>query len=245
MLGQIIGRQQAFRDLAKYIPDDHSRQVSAETLVSAIWSSTARSVLDLGCGTGRSQALFRQMAVEQGVQISWRGVDIADSPEVRLRRQGNTDIDTFDGRNLPYEDGCFDIVFSDQVLEHVRHPDALMASVARVLRTGGIFLGSVSHLEPYHSYSIFNFTPYGLVQVLEEAGLEVQCLRPSVDGLTLIFRQLLRRPPFFRFFLRKASPLNILIDIAAFLFRLPPRYSNYLKLQLSGQFCFIARKGNE
>lgn len=31
--------------------------------------------------------------------------------------------------------------------------------VGRVLRSGGIFAGSTSHQEPFHGYSIANFTP--------------------------------------------------------------------------------------
>lgn len=40
-------------------------------------------------------------------------------------------------------------------------PESLLADVTRVLRPGGAFVGSVSCLEPYHSFSYWNFTPYG------------------------------------------------------------------------------------
>ena len=72
-------------------------------------------------------------------------------------------------------------MFSRQVFEHVRHPDALMREVARVLKPGGVFFGSVAYLEPYHSRSIFNFTPYGLMTVLGNAGLRLSELRPGID----------------------------------------------------------------
>jgi hypothetical protein len=66
--------------------------------------------------------------------------------------------------------------------------------VGRVLRSGGIFAGSTSHLEPCHGYSIANFTPYGLKRLLERSGFEVELLLPGIDGPTLIVRRLLRGP---------------------------------------------------
>ena len=240
MLRRLIERQQGYNILVPYLPNDHSRQMTAEKLVSHIWPHTAQSVLDLGCGTGASLDMFRQISVSRGVEIAWRGVDIENSPEVRSRRRFDGTFDTFDGVNLPYSDATFDVVYSDQVFEHVRYPDALMNNVARVLKPGGFLVGSVSYLEPYHSYSIFNFTPYGLCRVVEDAGLKVLALRPCVDSFTLILRQLLLRPMFFRVFLENLSPLNGLFGFVSTLFGLPPRHANYLKLQVCGQFCFVA-----
>lgn len=75
---------------------------------------------------------------------------------------------------MPFDDGTFDVVFCRQVLEHVRHPDDVIAEVSRILRPGGIFVGSVSQLEPYHNHSIFNWTSYGVVSVFEAYGLTVK-----------------------------------------------------------------------
>jgi SAM-dependent methyltransferase len=44
-----------------------------------------------------------------------------------------------DGR-IPYDDGAFDVVFSDNVLEHLRDPVATLCEVRRVLKPGGVFL---------------------------------------------------------------------------------------------------------
>jgi ubiquinone/menaquinone biosynthesis C-methylase UbiE len=38
---------------------------------------------------------------------------------------------TFDGVNLPFGDDDFDLVYCKQVLEHVRHPEPLLAEVGR------------------------------------------------------------------------------------------------------------------
>src|SRR4029453_17000737 len=44
------------------------------------------------------------------------------------------------GESLPFEAGSFDLVFSDNVFEHVANPAAVFAEAFRVLRPGGLFL---------------------------------------------------------------------------------------------------------
>ena len=46
-------------------------------------SRNVGSVLDLGCGDGRSIDLFRRLLPD----VAWTGVDIAKSPEVDLRQR--------------------------------------------------------------------------------------------------------------------------------------------------------------
>ena len=74
--------------------------------------------------------------------------------------------------------------------EHVRHPEPLLHEVARVLKPGGRFVGSVSQMEPLHSYSLWNFTYYGFAVLAEAAGLSLDEFRPGIDGLSLAVRHL-------------------------------------------------------
>jgi SAM-dependent methyltransferase len=41
------------------------------------------------------------------------------------------------GEHLPYADGCFDLVLSNEVIEHVQDDQQALAEMARVLRAGG------------------------------------------------------------------------------------------------------------
>ena len=45
-----------------------------------------------------------------------------------------------DASEIPYDSHQFDIVFSDNVLEHLEQPLDVFSEVARVLKPGGIFL---------------------------------------------------------------------------------------------------------
>src|ERR1700754_1724826 len=136
-----------------------SAQALAERLVPALVSPEAL-VVDLGCGRGDSVDAFR--AAEPSVR--WIGVEVADS-EYATRE--DVELRVFDGVRLPFEDASVDVVFSKQVLEHVERPHELVPDVARVLKPGGVFAGSTSHLEPYHGRSTLNLTPYGLKRLLE------------------------------------------------------------------------------
>ena len=195
--------------------------------------------MDLGCGRGDSVDHFRAL----DPVVRWVGVDLERSPEVDERQREDAEFVTFDGVGLPFADASFDVVYCKQVLEHVRHPDALIAEVARVLAPGGWFTGSTSQLEAFHSRSIFNPTPYGLTTVVEDVGLQVVELRPVIDGLTLVLWRALGMPSFFyRWWGPRESPLNRAIELAGRMARLDARTRNQVKLTLSGQFAFLARR---
>ncbi len=230
MLGDDLGEL-----LGDRIPGDHSRPVLADDYA---WRLRAARVLDLGCGAGDSVDLFRSV----DPQVSWVGADIEDSAEVAGRTRTDAEFVSFDGRRLPFEDSSFELVYCKQVLEHVEHPRELIAEVARVLRPGGHLAGSTSQLEAFHSRSVFNWTPYGLTRVAEDAGLRVVELRPVIDGFTLVAWRALGLPRFFHRWWARESPPYRAIELAARAARLDARTRNQIKLVLSGQFAFLARR---
>ena len=92
----------------------------------------ASRVLDIGAGAGRvTQMNFRGQAARVV------GIDVDDAV------RGNPYLDeahVADGGRLPFPDAGFDLVFSDNVFEHVAEPEAIFAEVYRVLAPGGVFL---------------------------------------------------------------------------------------------------------
>jgi SAM-dependent methyltransferase len=230
MLGDDLGDL-----LGTRIPGDHSRQVLADHYAARLRPT---NVMDLGCGAGDSVDLFRAL----DPKVRWVGVDIEKSPEVAERTRGDAEFVTFDGEQLPFDDGSFELVYCKQVLEHVERPRELLREVARVLEPGGWFAGSTSHLEAFHSYSLWNYTPHGLTVLTEDAGLEMLELRPCIDGLTLVAWRALGLPRFFYRWWPRESPANRLIELAARAARLDARTRNQVKLTLSGQFTFLASR---
>jgi SAM-dependent methyltransferase len=226
--------------LGSRIPADHSRSVLADGYAGQYLARpdrpTAPRVLDLGCGAGDSVDLFR--ALEP--RVEWTGADIEQSPEVAERTRSDARFVTFDGERLPFAADSFDLVYCKQVLEHVRRPAPLLAEVARVLAPGGSLAGSTSHLEAFHSRSYWNYTPYGLQVLLEDAGLELVEVRPVIDAFTLVAWRALGTPRLFHRWWARESPPYRAISLLARATRWDHRTVNTAKLTLSGQFTFLA-----
>jgi SAM-dependent methyltransferase len=225
--------------LKGYIPNDHSRQVSSYYYVDYLIGKgyTIKTVMDLGCGIGSSVEYFRKIIPD----LRWIGVDIEDSPEAKMRVRNDADFYSFDGVNIPFPDNSFDLIYSNQVFEHVRRPRKLLKEIYRVLKKEGFFVGSVSQLEPCHSYSVWNYTPYGFRLLVEDAELKLLELRPSIDAITLILWHGLGRPKCLSQWNRE-SLLNKLINFYGKITRKSNTYINAVKLLFCGQFCFLVRK---
>lgn len=78
-----------------------------------------------------------------------------------------------DAEQLPFPDGVFQRVECDAVLEHVRHPDAVMREIERVLAPGGYAHIVTPFCHPFHEYpkDYRRFTPDGLKEL--RGGLDV------------------------------------------------------------------------
>jgi SAM-dependent methyltransferase len=223
------------------IPSDHSRQMLADTY---IWLDSGRPqgrpwrVLDLGCGPGYSVDVFRM----RDPSVQWVGLDLADSPEVRTRTRADAEFETFDGVQIPFGDERFDLIYCKQVLEHVRRPEPLLAEVRRVLTPGGLLVGSTSHLEPFHSLSLWNYTPFGFAELVADTGMELVELRPGIDVLTVIAWRVMGSPRWFGRWWARESPLNRTIDMYGRLRGLNARAINATKLVFCAQFSFTVRR---
>lgn len=224
------------------IPDDHARQVTSRYYVDEVMGASGAPglVVDLGCGRGTSAGLFRRHDPE----VRWVGVDIGDSPEAGQHTPGGDPVVHYDGVHLPLGTDSLPLIYSHQVFEHVARPRELLAEIARVLEPGGVFIGSTSQFEPYHSFSLWNYTPYGFRVLVEEAGLALQEIRPSLDGVALIMRSYLGRPPEYSRYWDEQSPLNTEIDewAAQNGRRRRTALVNLRKLTYCGQFAFRVAK---
>jgi SAM-dependent methyltransferase len=89
-------------------------------------------VLDLGAGAGIIEHMnFRGLAKKVcGVDLDKRVVCNPFLDEGKLA----------DAAGIPYDDQTFDVVFSDNVLEHLENPGIVFQEINRVLKPGGKFL---------------------------------------------------------------------------------------------------------
>ena len=199
------------------------------------------SLLDFGCGAASTQARAAALG------YAWRGLDIPGSQEA-LGRSDRTGVTYYDGGRIPFPDNSFDVVLSVQVFEHVVDPHQTIAEIARIVKPGGHLLGSTSHIEPFHSASTFTYTPAVFARLLEQNRLRAQLISPGIDGLTIVARRLLRQfgaveeSKLLNQFFAGHSPLHELIDACGEAQGVDQRQINALKLELTGQFHFLAGK---
>jgi SAM-dependent methyltransferase len=92
-------------------------------------------VLDYGCGAGQIVKLLRSRGIEAyGCDVFYEGGDSSSNIDTSIVPF----IHRMDGDRIPFEAGSFDVVLSNQVLEHVPNLDGVVAELARVLKSGGI-----------------------------------------------------------------------------------------------------------
>ncbi len=132
--------------------------------------------LDLGCG---GQAMREQIG-NKG--YAWVGLDV----ETPLAAPGGRFV-CGNGEALPFGECTFEVVFCQQVLEHVRSPGSLLAEAHRVLQPGGILLGSSSYLEPEHDRAcFFHASAHGIEHLLSVTSFADMEITAGIHGPVLV-----------------------------------------------------------
>lgn len=98
-----------------------------------------RTAVDVGCGGG----LLAEEMARLGMEVI--GVDPSPASIATARAHASgaglaIDYRLGCGEELPLADGCADIVYCVDGLEHVRDLDAVIGETARVLKPGGLYL---------------------------------------------------------------------------------------------------------
>jgi SAM-dependent methyltransferase len=97
---------------------------------------SGKRVLDLGC---RSGALTRHLL--EGNEVV--GLDVDQAALAKAAELGIETVVADVEEPLPFPAASFDAVVAGELLEHLRFPDALVSEARRVLRPGGVLVGSV------------------------------------------------------------------------------------------------------
>jgi SAM-dependent methyltransferase len=131
--------------------------------------------LDYGCGTGGLVQYLRSRSVDAvGFEQGWC-VDLL---------RGN-DTPTIDEDDFAHHEERFDVVSAIEVIEHTPNPVAVLRTIRRLLRPGGILFMTTGNAEPFRDsitawryvtpeVHISYFEPATLARALREASLEPQ-----------------------------------------------------------------------
>jgi SAM-dependent methyltransferase len=130
-------------------------------------------VLDVGCGVKPYYPYFREAA-------SYVGVDVVAQPAADL--VGPVEA-------LPVEDGSFDVVLCNQVLEHCDDPAQAVRELRRVTAPGGRVLASTHGVQVYHPSpnDLWRWTHAGLERLFRDnADWAVLEVRPGAGTTACI-----------------------------------------------------------
>lgn len=139
-------------------------------------------ILEIGGGTGYQA----KRLTEDGYVV-----DSIDIPDSNYAGQLEFSVQPYDGLNIPFPDGSFDIVFSSNVLEHVLDLPYLQAEMKRVLKPGGVCV----HLMPTGAWrfwtNVAHYTElfqrlFGLAPRLIPKGLSRHALSDATSVLRLM-----------------------------------------------------------
>jgi GT2 family glycosyltransferase/2-polyprenyl-3-methyl-5-hydroxy-6-metoxy-1,4-benzoquinol methylase len=114
--------------------------------VVALIPSSARRVLDIGCGAGALGALLKQRQVPEvvGIELQPRAAALARE---RLDQVLEQDVE---GPFVEFPAESFDCIVCADVLEHVREPEQLLEKIRRWLAPGGCLVASIPNVR-HHS----------------------------------------------------------------------------------------------
>lgn len=163
-----------------------------ETLNRFGFVASEMRYLDVGSGIGDYVITARKLGIESyGVEPDHIGIGSSESSlSIAKDRAENSDwFRPAVGEALPFEDGTFDLITMNQVLEHVQDVKQVLSEALRVLKSGGIILFNnpnyLSFYEPHYKILWFPLFP----RLLANVYLHIRGRDPSfLTGINYVTR---------------------------------------------------------
>ncbi len=150
------------------------------------------AVLDVGCGDGTvMEQLLDYGHSLYGYELRASGQD----PRGRLGARLGAEYDhrvrwASDERSIPFGDASFDVLYANQVCEHVRFLDRLLGECARVLKPGGVLLATfplaTAPVEWHLKVPFAHWVPPGGLRVRYLQAFYGLGLRPRLAGASAL-----------------------------------------------------------
>ena len=186
----------------------HTRGLAATVELAALAGITAdRSVLDVGSGFGGPARFLAETygCWVTGVDLSEKFVDAARHLTERTGQSGQVSFETASALELPFDDGCFDIVLLQHVAMNVADRARLYRAIRRVLSSGGglaSFDVVLNSGEPHHPVpwartpaTSFLLTAAATREVIEPAGFRALVWQGGTEAAKAWIAQLRESGP--------------------------------------------------
>lgn len=142
--------QDAYDEWSKNYDADQNltRDLDAQATRAALAGRRFKSMLELGCGTGKNTVFFAQ------ITDAVHALDFSQGmlEKARLKAQaGNIRFEAADlTKPWPCVDSAYDLLACNLVLEHIADLSHIFSEAARVLSPRGVFL--INELHPFKQY---------------------------------------------------------------------------------------------
>lgn len=137
--------------------------------IAALVSPTTGRILDVGCDGG---TLTERVATKAGAS-EVVGIDISDrAVAYTKKKRPQFQLAVGDAEALPFREASFDAIFCSEVLEHVAHPQKLLAEIRRCLKADGYAVVVVPTETPLFKFIWFFWTRFGKGKVWEHAHVQ-------------------------------------------------------------------------
>ncbi|MBF0314083.1 MAG: class I SAM-dependent methyltransferase [Oligoflexia bacterium] len=134
-------------------------------IYSLLEKSSPQNILDIGCDDG---ALTLAVGERAGVKNLY-GIECIPHRAAIARERGIEikEVTLKSGIKMPYEDNFFDLVLSNQVIEHVGDVDHFMEEIYRVLAPNGHAIISTENLSSWHNIAalVLGYMPFSLTNI--------------------------------------------------------------------------------
>jgi len=154
----------------KKIYADHNSSQAVKLAVKQIISSIPKDGIGLNIGAGKTRVDSRIKNMEIFEQP---GIDYVGSVE-----------------NIPIEDNKFDVIITQEVLEHVKNPWKAMSEIQRVLKKGGLAYIQLPFTIGFHPCpnDYWRFSKEGIEELILSSNMKITQTGMTVGPATGFYR---------------------------------------------------------
>ncbi len=135
------------------------------------------NILDIGCGSSPYKKLLDKDSRYFSMEYQ--------RPDFRPDVSG-------DVNRLPFNDGTFDAVMFNEVIEHLPEPGKGLQEISRVLKKDGkLFMTAPMYWRMHYDSDYFRFTSQGLRYLLEKNNFNIQAIERMGGFFSIMFIRLI------------------------------------------------------
>ena len=138
-------------------------------------------ILDIGCAIGG----FLTHLKSKGLNNLY-GIDYTQNYVNYCSDKSFLNVKLGSAENIPFEENKFDIIYMDQVLEHLLYPRKVFQEVKRVLKNGGYFCLGIPNAQEYTNSYIFDFFWFLMKEHIQHFDIQHLKMLAQSEGFELI-----------------------------------------------------------